>query len=161
MKYSIRNFSLADSNMVNRIAISAFKQYKDHYSDWLIFSKKIENLALLAKDAELIVATIEKKIVGAVGYVPPGKYKKLFPSEWPVVRMLVVDPDYRGFGIGKSLMNECIQRAVRDNSPCIGLHTSPIMEVALSMYLRMGFVFMEETSPIHGVPYSIYLKTFG
>ena len=72
--------------------------------------------------------------------------------------MLVVDPDYRGIGIGKSLTEECINRAKRDNSPLIALHTSPIMEIALNMYLRMGFIFEKATSPIYDVPYNIYTK---
>lgn len=160
MKYHLRDFQLADSKDINRLALSAFNQYRDQYTDWSIFSNKIANMALLAEHAEIIVATIGNNIIGAVGYIPPSKPKLLFPLEWPIIRMLVVDPNCRGAGIGRSLTEECIQRAMRDEAPLIALHTSPIMEHALRMYLRMGFVFERETPPIHGVPYNIYIKRF-
>ncbi len=32
------------------------------------------------------------------------------------------------------------------------------MKIALSMYLRMGFKFEQEVSPICGAPYNIYIK---
>lgn len=160
LKYEIRDYQLEDSEMVNHIALKAFAQYENNYSDWPLFSKKIANMASLAEESELIVSTIDKKVVGAVVYVPPGKEKNIFPVEWPVIRMLVVDPSYRGLGIGKALTNECISRALRDHAPLIALHTSPIMEVALQMYLRMGFEFERELMPIHGVPYNMYVNRF-
>lgn len=158
MKYQLRDYQSVDSIIVNNIALTAFEQYKNHYSDWPNLSNKIANMASLAGQAELIVATIDDNVVGAVAYVPPGKPKGFFPSEWPVIRMLVVNPNYRGLGIGKSLTEECINRAKRDASSLIALHTSPIMEIALSMYLRMGFVFDQKADPIHDVPYNIYVK---
>jgi ribosomal protein S18 acetylase RimI-like enzyme len=158
--YKLRDFQSTDAETINHIALSAFKQYEKHYSDWPRFSKNIANMAALAEYAELIVATVSNKIVGAVAYAPPGKPKQLFPIEWPIIRMLVVDSAFRGTGIGKSLTEACINRALRDTSPLIALHTSPIMKVALSMYLKMGFIFQQETSPIYGVPYGIYIKKF-
>lgn len=49
-------------------------------------------------------------------------------------------------------------RAQRDHAGMMGLHTSPIMSVALPMYLRMGFRFERDAPPIHGVSYGIYTK---
>ena len=51
-----------------------------------------------------------------------------------------------------------MKRARRDGSPVIALHTSPIMAVALPMYLRMGFRLARDAPPIYGVPYAVYLK---
>jgi ribosomal protein S18 acetylase RimI-like enzyme len=158
MKYQIRDFQNNDSGLINKISLIAFSQYKNSYTGWLTFSKKIANMSSLAEQAELIIATVDEKIAGAVAYVPPGKIKNIFPTEWAIIRMLVVDPNYRGLGIGKALTTECIQRAIRDTAPIIGLHTSPMMDIALEMYLRMGFQFEQEVSPIHGVPYNIYIK---
>lgn len=52
--------------------------------------------------------------------------------------MLVVDPDLRGKGLGRRLTGECVARARRDNAAVIALHTSPAMEVALRIYLKMA-----------------------
>ena len=64
----------------------------------------------------------------------------------------------RGKGLGHQLTSECIRRATRDRSPIIALHTSPIMTVALPMYLRMGFAKAYDSPPIFGVPYAVYTK---
>ena len=60
---------------------------------------------------------------------------------------------------GTALSRECIARAQRDGTPVIALHTSPIMTVALPMYLRMGFVKAYDAPPIFGVAYAVYTKT--
>jgi hypothetical protein len=42
--------------------------------------------------------------------------------------------------------------------PIIALHTSPIMSVALPMYLKMGFAKAYDAPPIFGVAYAVYTK---
>lgn len=100
-------------------------------------------MASLADYAELIVAEDDNRLVGAVGYVAPATPPRadFFDFDWAIVRMLVVDPDSRGKGIARKLTDECVARARRDHAPVIALHTSPTMEVALRMYLKMGFKF--------------------
>jgi hypothetical protein len=51
------------------------------------------------------------------------------------------------------------RRHARKPRRIIGLHTTPIMTVALPMYLRMGFKLHNEAPPICGVPYAIYTMT--
>lgn len=45
----------------------------------------------------------------------------------------------RGKGLGHLLTEECIKRARPDKSWIIALHTTPIITVALPMYLLMEF----------------------
>ncbi|WP_354456386.1 GNAT family N-acetyltransferase [Methylobacterium sp. 1030] len=73
--------------------------------------------------------------------------------------MLVVSPSHRAGGIGRMLTETCLERARRDHSPIVALHTSPIMIVALPMYLRMGFEKLRDAPDIHGVPYAVYTKS--
>lgn len=159
MKVLLRNFQPSDAASVNEVALSAFDELRPHYSDWASFSKIIGNIAALANSGELIVALADNQVAGAVTYVGPGKPKKgFFPDEWPILRMLVVAPKYRGLGLGRELTKECIRRALRDRAEVIALHTSPIMNVALPMYQRMGFTFERDAPSIFGVPYGIYVK---
>jgi ribosomal protein S18 acetylase RimI-like enzyme len=91
--------------------------------------------------------------------VGPGVEKQeWFDREWPVIRRLVVRPEYRGLGIGRALTDECVRRARRDHATLIALHTTPILDVAFGMYTRMGFTFFRESPPRGGVPYGIYVK---
>lgn len=157
---SIRNFRVDDTAALQNVALAAFTQFQELYSDWTAFSQRIGNMATLADVGEIIVATKTDEVVGAVAYIGPNKPKQeFFKAEWPIMRMLVVNPTARGLGVGRSLANECIQRGIRDGASEFALHTSPIMSVALPMYLRMGFSLVREAPPIFGVPYSVYLKS--
>lgn len=158
MNSQISVFTPADTDAVNQVALSAFRQYEHEYKDWATLSARVRNMAALADSAELMVAKVRDRIAGAVAYVGPGKEKApFFAIEWPVLRMLVVDPALRGMGIGRALTEECIRRAIRDEAPLIALHTSHIMAVALAMYQRMGFRFERAAPDICGAPYRVYV----
>jgi ribosomal protein S18 acetylase RimI-like enzyme len=155
----IRDFREVDADRVNEVALSAFAQFSLLYDDWPAMAAGISNMAALAQRGELIVAEHDGTIVGAVAYIPPDAIKAAyFDPGWPIIRMLVVDPDARGLGAGRALTDACIERARRDGSPVVALHTSPIMTVALPLYLRMGFRKLRDAPPIHGVDYAVYLK---
>ena len=158
MKFILRDYQPSDADQVNSIAVEAFEQFKGKYSNWDEFIQRVGQMSNLSKTVEIVVAELKGNIVGAVGYVGPNAPKSIFPIEIPCIRMLVVDPQARGLGIGRSLTQECINRAQRDHAPKIGLHTSPIMDVALPLYLRMGFVKEADIDPIRGVPYAIYYR---
>ena len=155
----LRNFREGDATEVVAVALAAFGEFRSHYDDWPAMAARLSNLPRLAESGEVIVAETGGRIAGAVAYIPPSRPKAAyFQPEWPVIRMLVVDPAHRGAGIGRALTEECLARARRDRSPVIALHTSPIMTVALPMYLRMGFERVSDAPPIFGVPYAVYLK---
>jgi ribosomal protein S18 acetylase RimI-like enzyme len=136
----LRDFRAADAPQVNRVALAAFDQFKTHYSDWPAMAASVGRMATLADQGQIIVAERDDKIIGSVVYVPPGRPKpSCFDLAWPIIRMLVVDPNHRDLGAGRALTDECLNRATRDASPVIALHTSPFMTVALSMYVGMGF----------------------
>jgi ribosomal protein S18 acetylase RimI-like enzyme len=155
----IRDFHEADASAVNVIALAAFTQFKDQYADWPVMAKSVSGMSNLADTGEIIVAENDGRILGGVVYVPGGRPKAAyFDQSWPVIRMLVVDPESRGMGLGRALTEECIGRARRDKAPLIALHTTTIMMVAQPMYQRMGFKLIREAPPICGVPYAVYTK---
>ena len=156
----IRDFRPDDGPRVDELAVAAFKQFEAEYEDWSAMKNALGKMADLAASGELLIADYDETILGAVVYIPPDQPKAdYFDVAWPVLRMLVVDPKVRGLGIGKSLTNACIDRAKRDGCSVIALHTSPIMAVALPMYLRMGFRRIRRAPFLHGVEYAVYLKT--
>ena len=153
----IRDYRSSDADDVNRLAIVAFSQFRGEYLDWPAMLAGLSRTSTLT--GELIVAEAGERIAGAVAYFGPHIEKApFFDKSWPIIRMLVVDPAARGKGLGHQLTSECIRRATRDRSPIIALHTSPIMTVALPMYLRMGFAKAYDSPPIFGVPYAVYTK---
>ena len=155
----LRDYESADAEDLNRIAVSAFDPFRDHYGDWPAMLAGLSKTSALSAGGEVIIAELQNKFAGAVAYFGPNSQKAaFFDQRWPIIRMLVVDPAFRGKGIGRALSDECIARAKRDGSPIIALHTSPIMSVALPMYLKMGFAKAYDASPIFGVAYAVYTK---
>jgi GNAT superfamily N-acetyltransferase len=137
--------------------VSAFEQFKAQYKDWPAMERSVSRMSVLSQIGELVVAEFNGRIAGGVAYVGPGKANSAyFDATWPIIRMLVVDPPARGHGLGRALTEECIRRAQGDKASIIALHSSPIMTVALPMYLRMGFRLHSQALPIYGVPYAVY-----
>lgn len=157
MTVTIREFIPANAPGINALALAAFEQYQNDFSDWPAFRERLALTATLAERGEFIVAESDGTIVGGVAYIAPFKPKnRFFEPEWAIMRMLMVSPKARGEGLGRRLAEECLQRARRDNTSVFALHTTPIMKVAVPMYERMGFKYLRDAPPLLGVPYAVY-----
>jgi GNAT superfamily N-acetyltransferase len=155
----VRDYRSSDEVDVNRIAVAAFEQFHADYDDWPGMRARVSQAASLSATGETIVAECQGRLAGAVSYFGPNIEKAaFFDSSWSIIRMLVVDPPQRGKGLGHALTSKCLAKARRDRARIIALHTSPIMTVALPMYLRMGFARAYDAPPIFGVPYAVYTK---
>jgi carbonic anhydrase len=84
-------------------------------------------------DGGLFIALRNEKPVGVAGI------KRFNERECEVKRMFV-QPDSRGFGIGKLLLTECIKIAKRLNYETIKLDTADFMKSAIKLYTDNGFV---------------------
>lgn len=159
MKYRLRAYCCEDEGQLNTLALEAFREYEYAFKDWEGFCGKIARMSCLSEHHEIIVAEAGNRLVGAVAYMPPYVPKaQYYRPEWAVMRMLVVAPQMRGRGIARTLSEMCMLRALRDDARIMGLHTSELMQVALSMYRKMGFAFYARIPDIHGVEYSVYTK---
>ena len=109
---------------------------------WKFYLEDITDVGSRLGVSELIVAELNKQLVGTVTlYLEASPaLREDWPEGWAGVRILAVRPAYRGRGIGRALMEECIRRSRRRNIETIGLHTGPAMTIARKMYEDMGFV---------------------
>ena len=155
----IRKMHLGEKSAINALALRAYHEFQHEFDDWPAFCSHVADTASLADIGDVFVAEREGTVVGVVGLVPPmGPRLPDFRPEWPIIRMLAVDPANRGAGIGRALSQFCIDFARERGWSSIALHTSPIMTVALPLYLRMGFHWHCDIAPISGATYAIYVK---
>lgn len=81
------------------------------------------------------VATVENHVVGGVGIYPTDG----LPSGICELVKMYIDKDFRGFGIGKSLLSKAVSFAKSNNYEAIYLESMPELDKAVSIYNHMGF----------------------
>jgi GNAT superfamily N-acetyltransferase len=142
----IRDARPGDRETILVVTLAAYEEYAPLMpANWEAYRRNILATLAHAKPAEQIVAEQDGNVVGAVLLYPAGT---VFSSgdgdqislRWPEVRLLAVRPDARGQGVGTNLMHECVRRARRAGAEALTLHTTDIMQVAIRLYERMGFV---------------------
>jgi GNAT superfamily N-acetyltransferase len=142
----IRDARADDQDAIRDVTVAAYGEYAAVMQEhWEEYRQSI--LATLAevKPAEQIVAEQDGAIAGTVLLFPAGTLLTTpngasVARVWPEVRLLAVLPAARGQGIGAALVRECMRRARQAGAAALTLHTTDMMQVAMRMYERMGFV---------------------
>ncbi len=139
------------------LIVDAYAEYAARMSPdaWSSFANEIANVRGRLGDATLLVAENDGRIVGSV---------TLFSSwrgaqEGTVgVRLLAVPPEHRGSGVGRALMQGCVDRARAAGKRRIVLTTTQEMAVFRELTERMGFVRDPglDHEPAPGVRYEGY-----
>ena len=126
---------------------AAYREYEHVLSPDLYAAYVADLLAGTAptSGAQLVVATIDDQVVGAVSFYPKADVTGFgMPGDWSSLRALAVDPAHRGRGVGAALLAACIDRATALGTRAIGLHTAHFMTAAVGLYERFGFVRVPE-----------------
>lgn len=135
---------------VGELTIAAYRVLPvDHL--WGGYDDEIRDTAGRAKGADILVAPLDDLVVGAVTYVDDSDSRW---SEWTEpgevqFRLLAVEAEARGRGLGEALVRECMGRAA--GRPLV-IHTTQWMEAARRMYERLGF----ERRPDRDVTYEVW-----
>jgi ribosomal protein S18 acetylase RimI-like enzyme len=144
----IRDARPEELESVARLLKKSYEQYASSMParSWKMYLEDIMDVRGRLDSSQLIVATVGDKLAGAVTlYLDKAIPEETgWPAGWSSVRLLGVDPQYRGHGIGRALMEECMKRSREHGFHTIGLHTTLMMDVARRMYERMGFVRVPE-----------------
>jgi len=102
------------------------------------------------KDARVLVAVSEHgELVGGVVYFGDMAQYGSGGTATSVknasgIRLLGIDPKFRGAGAGKALTNACIELAREKGHAEVVLHTTQAMRVAWGLYERLGFERSED-----------------
>jgi ribosomal protein S18 acetylase RimI-like enzyme len=142
----IRYVRLKDRKAVRDLTLRAYEEYASLMPSrhWVYYRENIIETLDGDETADRILAESDGVIVGSVMLYPAGRLlssedDEVFIASWPEVRLLAVDPEARGRGIGAALMRECAQRARRAGSEFLVLHTNDLMRAAIHLYEKLGF----------------------
>jgi GNAT superfamily N-acetyltransferase len=133
---------------VSLLIRDACQQYENFLPPeaWKYYAEDMTDVRRRLNESQLIVAELDGQLAGTVTLYLDAEHSSQggWPSGWASTRLLAVHPAYRGRGIGRALMEECIRQYRNQGIATIGLHTTEMMDVARRMYERMGFVRVPE-----------------
>jgi len=106
-------------------------------------------------EAELWLAVEAGRILGCVTWCPVGSpYRELATNDTQgEFRGLAVDPEARGRGVGRALVEHCLDLARKDGLHEVVLCSLPEMKTAHRLYESLGFSRRSEMdwTPVAGV----------
>jgi ribosomal protein S18 acetylase RimI-like enzyme len=108
---------------------------------WEDYFGMLADIGRRARFATVLVAVADERIVGTAtveldrtidgtGGLRPGQAN---------IRLLAVDPSARGHGVGRRLVEACVQAARRAGKQVVTLHTTEQMAAARHLYRSLGF----------------------
>jgi GNAT superfamily N-acetyltransferase len=139
---TVRDAEPGEHEGIRDLLAAAYRQFAEAVpaSIYGPYIADIVDLEPRARAGRLLVAEQAGEILGTVTYYrDAGAAGVGWPPGWAAVRALGVHPAARGGGIGRLLMQACIERARSAGAPVLCLHTAEIMTAAVVIYEQMGF----------------------
>ncbi len=138
---SIRLIEQADNAPLANIIRSALTEFNANKPGTVYFDESTDHLYELFQIAKGIyhVAVVNNQVAGGAGIYPT---EGLAPDTCELVKMYL-SPIARGKGVGKLLMQECLNTAKQAGYKKIYLETMPELIVAVPMYEKSGFTYLK------------------
>lgn len=144
---TIRRARAEELDLISKLLERAYAEFEEAFPSrdaWNLYMSDVADVRGRWGRSQLWVADLEGTVVGSVDYYPPssGGYAHPgvpFPPGWSAFRCLGTDPDRRGIGLGRALVEHLIAQAHRDGAACLALHSAPIMAAAMRLYQSLGF----------------------
>jgi GNAT superfamily N-acetyltransferase len=148
----IRGARAEELDRISKLLVRAYTEYADGFpwpDAWSDYLSDVADVHGRWGRSKLWVAELDGSVVGSVDYYPPdsGGYDYpggAFPRRWACFRCLGTDPDRRGIGVGRALVEHLVALARREGASHLGLHSAPLMAAAVRMYQAMGFEHVPE-----------------
>ncbi|WP_431242414.1 GNAT family N-acetyltransferase [Flavobacterium sp. P21] len=163
--YIIRNADPSEFEEIGKLLIRVYSALEGFpkQDEQPNYYKMLANIGNFTQypETELLVALDENTIIGAVVYFNDMQYYgsggiATQEKNSAGFRLLGVDANARGKGIGKLLTLECIKKAKESKRKQVIIHSTLAMKTAWGMYENIGFKrdeildFMQGELPVFG-----------
>jgi ribosomal protein S18 acetylase RimI-like enzyme len=144
MALHIRRVRPGEFEDAGRVTAEAYESFGSEASPNRDYLVRVADVATRARHALVLGAVQDRRLVGTVtleldGRIPGGHPRPPLEPDQGHVRMLGVDPTIRRRGIGRALMQACVERARRAGKRRLTLETTESMAAAQALYESMGF----------------------
>lgn len=161
-EYIFRNANVNDIGNLQLIGLNSFGNFKNQLTEenWEKLKKYLtgkNTYPELLGQSTCFVCEHADEIIGMAFLIPRGNPTEVFQEDWSYLRMVGVDAAYTGKGIGRRLIEICIDHARKTGETAIALHTSEFMDAARHLYESMGFNKVKELPSRLGKRYWLYL----
>jgi ribosomal protein S18 acetylase RimI-like enzyme len=142
---TIRQATPAEYAAIGELTVCAYATVGDPLMgtpSYAAYERELRDVAGRAETCLVLVAVdTAARIVGAVTYVPgPGTPWSESEREGEAgFRALAVDPEARGRGVGRALVEACIRQARGSGRRGVSILTRPSMTAAHRLYETLGF----------------------
>jgi len=139
----------------------AYREFMSPAGEWGGYEKQLADVAGRATSALVLVADVDGAIAATAtleldARISPDTQQPPLAGDEAHLRMLGVHPEYRQHGIGRLMVEACIERARSAGKRRLTLDTTEPMVAARALYEGMGFTFRGYSDRIPDVPMLMY-----
>ena len=141
MTIEVRPARPEEYDETGRVTALAYREFADGES-WERYLELISDVGARADIAVVLAAVEDGRILGSATLELDRRIEEDDPQLPPheaEIRVPGVDPEQRGRGVAKALMDACFALATEAGKTRMRLHTTQRMKVARAMYESMGF----------------------
>jgi GNAT superfamily N-acetyltransferase len=131
----IRRAKMKDADRIIELVSELRRPEPKNEEEIKHFAKLIQNYISEKEDKMILVAEIDSKVVGLVSLVFLPRLNRSKLEAW--IPDFIVDQEYRNKGIGRELLNKCIEIARREKCWRIRLETGLSRKRAQRFYKKM------------------------
>ncbi|MCI0632750.1 MAG: GNAT family N-acetyltransferase [Actinobacteria bacterium] len=158
MAFDVRPVDPQEYDEAGRVTALAYREFASS-DDWDRYLELIADVGARADVGLVLVAVEDGRVLGSATLELRERIEEDEPplaSDEASIRMLGVDPEARGRGVARALIEACFARAAETGKTRMTLHTTRRMRAAQAMYASMGF----ERLPDRVFPDGFVLLTF-
>jgi putative acetyltransferase len=137
----IRTIQPTDNKKLATVVRSVLAEFGANHQGTVYYDPTTDNLSELFKREKSIyyVAILGDEIVGGAGIYPSAGLPE---NTCELVKMYLI-PHSRGAGLGKLLIEKCIDFAICNGYASIYIETMPELKKAMNIYEKFGFYYLK------------------